>query len=177
MKGVQTMYYANEKDYGRNGRNFEVAFRSLLIGVEGACNPQGVADILVKRGVTLECKTGCGWLISPTYASKEEASEILAEGGFKMKRAMFVAYLPEFNGENAEDALILTQSKFMAIFAKYGKLRVKQSSSNGMWGITIQSYIPTEKFKASKKVYQAILIELFDNGEYYDTFAERMGLI
>lgn len=168
------MVYTNERDDGKNGRNFEVEFRLLLTGEEGASNPQGVADILVKRGVVLECKTGCGWIVYPTYRTKEEA-EALIESGFKMKKAMFVAYLPKFDGTNAADALVLTQAKFLAVFGKYRKLRVKKSS-DGLWGIAIQSYIPTPTFKASAKVYESILADLFDNGEYYDTFAERMGL-
>lgn len=173
---TEEMLYNNPNDSGKDGRNFEPIFR-MLFGFElERCHRQGEADILVKRGVTLECKTGHAQLTAPIYASKEEATEALKSGNFRMSKAMFVAYLPKFNGSNATDALILTQKNFLAVLRKHGKLRAKRHS-NGNWCIAIQQYIPTPTFKASQKTYDAILADLFDNGEYYDTFMERMGLI
>jgi hypothetical protein len=167
--------YTNEKDNGRNGRNFEVDFRLLITEKAEACHRQGVADIVVKMGVTLECKTAQPQLTAPIYNSKEEAENAIANG-FKMSKAMFVAYLPTYNGNNAEEAIIVSQKTFIEIFRKHGKLRAKRHS-NGKWCIAIQQYIPTPTFKASQKTYDAIITDLFNNGEYYDTFMERMGLI
>ena len=169
------MMYNNKNDNGRNGRNFEVLFRELINGKIEAVHGQGKSDIAVKSGVTIECKTGAGMLTAPIYATKEEATEALESGAFRMTKAKFVAYLPTFDGTNEADAFILTQANFIKVFRDNGKLRVKQASSGG-WAITIQNYIPTPTFKASVKTYEKILADLFDNGEFYDIFLERMGL-
>lgn len=171
------MKYTNTNDNGMNGRNFEVDLRMVLTGIDQRMHPGKVADIFVKRGVTLECKTGCGWLVSPKWDTKEEAEAVLLAGQWKMQKAMFVAYLPTYGEwDSPEDAFILTQKKFVEIFVRHGKVRVKQSSANGKWGLTIQSYIPTEKFKASRKVYEAIIADLMDGSETVEDFKNRMGL-
>ena len=135
--------YTNTADCGRFGRNFEVDLRAYLKGIFERCHPMGTTDITVKRGVTLECKTGCGWLVNPWTTDICEADDILANG-FKMKRATYIAYLPQYT-ENTDisEVRFLTQAQFLAIFSDAGKVRVKRSSK-GLYGLAIQSYIPTE---------------------------------
>ena len=172
--------YENRNDFGRDGRNYELMVRYALGMVADLSSEKmhghGKADVNVKHGVTLECKTGCGWLVSPVFDTPYEAQAVLDSGEFKMLKAMFVAYLPQYNGSNLADTRVLTQKKFLAILAKHGKLRIKKSSANGKWGITIQSYIPTPTFKASQAVYASILHDLDTEGETLEQFANRMGL-
>lgn len=166
--------YTNTHDNGKDGRNFEVVLRYALTGKEEACHGLGKTDITIGvKGVTIEAKSGAGWLVYPCYESKEEA-EALIEEGFKMSRATYVAYVPTFTGDPYE-AIVLTQAAFLAVFSKHKKIRAKKSSS-GLWGVALQSYVPTEKFKASVKTYEAILADLADNGMILEEFAEKYGL-
>lgn len=166
--------YTNTADAGRFGRNFEVDLRAYLKGIFERCHHMDATDISVKRGVALECKTGCGWLVNPWTDDVCEADDVLANG-FKMARATYIAYLPKYDETTSiEDVRFLTQAQFLSIFADAGKLRVKRGS-NGLYGIAIQSYIPTEKFKCSKAVYQTILNRL-DMGLTADEFVDKFGL-
>lgn len=166
--------YTNTHDAGMNGRNFEVDLRAYLKSVIERVHPMHTADVIVKRGVTLECKTGCGWLVSPFTPDIMEADALLAEG-FKMRRATYVAYLPQYT-ENTDisEVRFFTQAQFLAIFNDNKKVRVKRSSA-GLYGLAIQSYIPTEKFKCSKAVYHNIL-ERLENGLTAEEFVEKFAL-
>lgn len=166
--------YTNTADTGRFGRNFEVDLRAYLKSVIERCHPMHTTDVTVKRGVTLECKTGCGWLVSPFTADVTEADALL-EDGFKMRRATYVAYLPQYSEDtDISEVRFFTQAQFIGIFADHKKVRVKRGS-NGLYGIALQSYIPTEKFKCSKAVYQSILSRL-DDGLTAEEFAEKFAL-
>lgn len=174
--------YTNTKDTGMNGRNFEVDLRAYLYSVIGRMavdsdnrfHHMDLADLILKRGVTLEAKTGCGWLVSPFTADIREADALLANG-FKMKKATYVAYLPQYN-ENTDisEVRFFTQAQFLRIFSDNGKVRVKRSSDK-RYGLAIQTYIPTPTFRASKKVYANILAEL-DGGMTAEEFFERIGV-
>ena len=167
--------YTNLNDTGMNGRNFEVDLRAYLMHIyDGFCHHMDVTDIAVKRGVALEVKSGCGWLVSPFTTDITEADDLLLNG-FKMKRATYIAYLPQYNADtDISEVRFFTQAQFLRIFADYNKIRVKRSSS-GLYGLAIQTYIPTEKFKASKKVYAEILARL-DEGLTAEEFVEKFGL-
>lgn len=167
--------YTNTADDGRNGRNFEVDLRAYLKGIFERCHHMDVTDISVKRGVTLEVKSGCGWLVSPFTADICEADDLLADG-FKMKRATYIAYLPQYS-ENTDisEVRFFTQAQFLRIFTDFNKVRVKRSST-GLYGLAIQTYIPTEKFRASKKVYAEILARL-DEGMTAEEFVDKFGLV
>lgn len=167
--------YTNTADDGRFGRNFEVDLRAYLKGIFERCHHMDVTDISVKRGVTLEVKSGCGWLVSPFTADITEADDLLANG-FKMKRATYIAYLPQYS-ENTDisEVRFFTQAQFLRIFTDFNKVRVKRSST-GLYGLAIQTYIPTEKFRASKKVYAEILSRL-DMGMTAEEFVDRFGLV
>lgn len=165
--------YTNTADTGRFGRNFEVDMRAYLKGIIEKCHHMDESDISVKRGVTLECKTGCGWLVSPWTPDFMEVEDVIAEG-FKMRRATYIAYLPKYDGTNLADARFFTQAQFLGIFADNKKVRAKRSS-DGLYGIAIQSYIPSEKFKCSKAVYAEILNRL-DQGLTAEEFVEKFAL-
>ncbi len=167
--------YTNTADDGRFGRNFEVDLRAYLKGIFERCHHMDVTDISVKRGVTLEVKSGCGWLVSPFTDDICEADDLL-ENGFKMKRATYIAYLPQYS-ENTDisEVRFFTQAQFLRIFTDFNKVRVKRSST-GLYGLAIQTYIPTEKFRASKKVYAEILARL-DEGMTAEEFVDKFGLV
>lgn len=168
--------YTNTKDTGMNGRNFEVDLRAHLMHIyELFCHHMDKTDISVKRGVALEVKSGCGWLVSPFTSDIMEADALLQDG-FKMKRATYVAYIPQYT-ENTDisEVRFFTQAQFLRIFSDFGKVRVKRSSA-GLYGLAIQTYIPTPTFRASKKVYQAILDRL-DEGLTAEEFVEKFGLV
>lgn len=167
--------YTNTADDGRFGRNFEVDLRAYLKGIFERCHHMDATDISVKRGVTLEVKSGCGWLVSPFTADITEADDLLADG-FKMRRATYIAYLPQYS-ENTDisEVRFFTQAQFLRIFTDFNKVRVKRSST-GLYGLAIQTYIPTEKFRASKKVYAEILARL-DEGMTAEEFVDKFGLV
>lgn len=177
--------YTNTNDDGRDGRNAEIDFRVTLAQNLGrTISPDRIktmnkADFKVKTAggkvITGECKTGCGWLTKPCY-TQEQAQELL-EDLQALKKAVahssYIAYAPTAN----DDMLVLTKSCFIEICARYNILRVKKHSSGCGYGITIQSYIPTPTFKASPTRYEAILNDLFENGEYVDCWLDRLNIV
>lgn len=166
--------YTNTKDTGMNGRNFEVDLRAYLKGIFERCHHMDVTDISIKRGVTLEVKSGCGWLVSPFTSDVCEAYDLL-DNGFKMRRATYIAYLPQYSEvTDISEVRFFTQAQFLRIFSDFNKVRVKRSSA-GQYGLALQSYIPTPTFRASKKVYQAILDRL-DEGMTAEEFVDKFGL-
>ena len=171
-EGIITKYISNTADDGRFGRSFEVDFREILTGAIERCHPLGVADVSVKRGVTVETKTGCGWLVNPTFDTPEEAWHFFENTYKPMLKASHVAYLPKWTGENTRDCIILTQKKFLAVLERNKLIRAK--GNKGYFGICIQSYIPTPTFKASVSRYESFLEDLSNTGEIIEEFAERM---
>ena len=167
--------YTNTADDGRFGRNFEVDMRQYLKSVFERVHHMDKSDVSIKRGVTLECKTGCGWLVSPFTTDICEADDVL-ENGFKMRRATYVAYVPKYDESvDLSEVRILTQAQFLSIFRDAKKLRVKRSS-DGVYGIAIQSYIPTPSFKASRATYAWILEQLASTGLSAEEFVEKFAL-
>lgn len=180
-----TKIYKNANDDGREGRNSELTFRiSLAEHLGKFINPYCIksaykADFKVKTAggkvITGECKTGCGWLTKPNYT--QEQAQALLQDLQALKKAVdhssYIAYAPT----SADDMLIMPKSRFIEICAKHNILRIKKHSSGCGYGVTIQSYIPTPTFHASKNRYEAILSDLFDNGEYIDCWVERLHII
>ena len=166
--------YTNILDDGLHGRNLEVDLRDYIASKYESCHGQNITDIVAKRGVALECKQGCGWLVSPSM-DYMEAFDLL-EQGFKMKKAHYVAYMPKYTSDGDISALrFLTQKQFLDIFTKYNKVRVKKSSA-GKYGLAIQSYIPSKSFRASKATFLAIVTDLLETGLTVDQFMSKMGL-
>lgn len=178
MKKLNTM------NDGYNGIQTEVATRKAVAEYVGTAIVAGSrksarhADLKVKTAsnaiLTIEVKTGCGWLVNPTL-EQAQAVELL-EDLQALKKAIahskYFAYAPTAQDE----VLIMPKGKFVDILAQYGILRAKKGS-NGAYGVAIQSYIPTPTFRASKERYRAILDTLFDNGEYIDCFLDRVNAI
>lgn len=169
-------YYSPSISDGAAGADYETVVRYCMTGIISRVHKAGIADIAVKSGVTVECKTGCGWLTAPDWSDEDRALEALYSGQWRMSRASHVCYLPRYNGpESVADAIVLRQADFIRIFSEAGKIRVKKHSAGG-WGIAIQSYIPTPTFKASPRKFQSIIDAMMDAGEYIDTFCARMGV-
>ena len=165
-------------DSGAMGKRADVLVRRLITGKIERCHPAGIADCVVKSGVSVEIKTGAGELGQYGYDTKEEAEEAMAEGRF-LEHCTHVAYLAKFNGTNIEDTIVLPRRRFIKLLDKYGLIRVKHSS-DGLWRVTIQNYLPTPKFHASKERAALFFDDLEINGLYLDCFCEKMlnrGLI
>lgn len=173
MDNIGTLY-SKSISTGRNGDNTENCVQWSVNGTLSRRRPEGCTDVVVKAGVTLEVKTGCGWLVNPWTDSKDEAQEAI-DNGLKMRRAAFVAYLPRYEGpESLYEMTVNTQRNFLEILARYNLIRVKKGS-NGLYGVAIQSYIPSPSFKASVTRYNAVLDGLSAAGETLDDFIRRVA--
>jgi hypothetical protein len=177
LESIRERYLQNLEDSGHFGRCFEVDMRHELINTVERVHPLGVADVTIKAGVTLECKTACGWIVNPQFDTPEEAKAYIEEKTRPMKKAMFVAYLPQYNGENLEDARILSQTSFLNMLKEAGLLRAKKGSSknNPQYGIAIQSYLPTKSFHPSMKTLAFVEGYLMEHGETVEEYVERMS--
>ncbi len=181
--------YMNSSSTGGAGMAFEVALREMLKGVSERCHGARETDISVKTGVALECKSGCGWLLEPGrhgvgYDSRAEAEMVLAEklnalhsgalnGWQVMPRALHVAYAETFDGVSLDNVRIMSQHRFLTLLDAYNLIRIKQSRSSGRWGFAIQSYIPTPKFRASRKRYEAFAADRERYGMTITEYVER----
>lgn len=150
---LMTKYLSNQNYSGRSGSALEVMLRAFLTGKVAAMSRAGLSDIAFKRGVTIEAKSGAGFLVNPTFDSKEDALAFFTEAYAPMSKAMFVAYCPKFYG-TLDNVRILTQKTFLGILSQHNLIRAKQS--RGLWGIAIQNWIPTKSFKPSLKKVEAV---------------------
>lgn len=168
-------YFRNPADTGSKGKAFESLVRNELRNELSMCRPAGKTDIVVKRGIALESKTGCGWIVSPIlsegigYATQADAQAAIDSMNFHVCRATHFVYSCDGTLENAR---VFSQKQFLSIWAEHGKLRTKYHRDSGLWGITIQTWIPTETWKGSKKVYASILSSLSE-GLTLAEYAER----
>ena len=170
--------YAEELDpMGNPARQVECFLRYRLTGKVEYVHPQGVADVVIKSGVTLEVKTGHGWAIEPNFRTLEDLEDFLDERKNPMIKASHVAYLSHraVSGTDCDDCLFFTAGQFLAILGKYGKLVAKES--RGMWGIAMKPWI-TEGYaqKSSPKVEAQIREDLEEIGLILEEFAEKHGL-
>ena len=165
-----TYKYLSNKGYsGARGSVLEIMLRAFLTGKVAAMSRAGLCDIAFKRGVTIEAKSGAGYLVNPTFDSKEDALAFFEEAYQPMSKAMFVAYCPKFTG-TLEDVRIHTQKTFLGILNQYNLIRPKKS--RGLWGIAIQNWIPTKSFKPSLKKVEAVKAAL-DSGMTVAEFKAR----
>lgn len=164
--------YSAITDCGKDGKRADVAVRYAVTGKIERCHSAGDVDCVVKRGVTVEIKTGCGELEPFGYDTKEEAIEAMEAGRFLLG-CTHVAYLPRFTGDNVDSVLVLPRKRFISLLQKYNLIRVKQATC-GTWKVTIQSYLPTPTFHASKDRAVMFLEDLETYGLYLDCFCEKM---
>ena len=162
-------YLSNQNYSGRKGSALEVMLRAFLTGKVAPMSRAGLCDIAFKRGVTIEAKTGAGYLMNPTFDTKEDAIAFFEEAYQPMSKAMFVAYCPKFDG-TLNDVRILTQKTFLGILSQHNLIRPKKS--RGLWGIAIQNWIPTKSFKPSLKKVEAVKAAL-DSGMTVAEFKAR----
>lgn len=159
-------------DAGAMGKRADVLVRKAITAKIERAHPAGVADCKVKRGVSVEIKTGAGELDPYGYDTKEEAMEAMEQGKY-LPGCSHVAYLAKFDGSNLEDFIVIPKKRFIKILLKYNLVRVKRAS-NGTWKITIQNFLPTENFHPSKEKAGCFFEDLEINGLYIDIFCEQM---
>lgn len=165
---------------GGGARRFECLSNYLWTGKLERAKPLGAADIVVKRGVTLECKSGHGWLIEPRFCSREELDSWIEERSNPMVRASHVMYLPTralgvFN--EVYDARILTAKAFWNIFQSFGKTCPKEN--RGYWGVAMKPWLRREDgytVSNSKKTYDLIHAQIEAEGVTVWEFAETLGI-
>lgn len=150
---LMTKYLSNQNYSGRKGSAQEVMLRAFLTGEVAPMSRAGLSDIVFKRGVTIDSKTGAGFLVNPMFDTKEDAWAFFEQAYMPMEKAMFVAYSPKFIG-TLDTVRILTQKKFLSILSQFNLIRVKPS--RGLWGIAIQNWLPTKSFKPSLKKVEAV---------------------
>lgn len=178
LEKIRLEYPATDDPMGNPPRQVEVFLRYRLTGKVERVHPLGVADVVVKKGVTLEVKTGHGWLIEPSFESLEDLEAFLDERKNPMIKASHIAYLPHraMDGADCEDCLFFTAGQLLSILGSFGKLTLKES--RGFWGIAMRPWI-TEGYaqKSSPKVEKQIRERLNDTGLILEEFAEKYGLV
>lgn len=156
---------------GTQGRIFEIKFRNYLLGEIERVHPQGVADAVVKSGVTLEIGQGCKALTSAVFANTDEALDYWYNSYKPMHKASHVAYSPTGNTEDKfPDTRIYSQAQFIAILEECRLIRAKKNGKDGMYKIAIQSF----KFKGSDKKEKQFKEALQAKGETPQQFIARM---
>ena len=168
-------FYASKHDFdGKHGAMAEVAIRERLTGKIAKMSPNNSTDVVVKSGVTVEVKTGQGWLIPPTFETEAEAWEHYHGKAtrYKMARASHVVYIPVVTEKAIASARVIKQADFMRLLKCLNLVRVKKS--RGLYGIAIQQYLPTEKFKPSKERVAVMRVMLEILGESQVDFVKRM---
>ena len=170
LQDVLDRYINNICGYG--GISGEIIGRKALTEKIDRLHPAGYSDCIVKRGVSVEFKTGAGELDPYGYDTKEEAQEAMENDDF-LHGCTHVAYLAKFDGTNVEDFIVLSRRRFIKVLKEFGLVRVKHAS-NGSWKVTIQNYLPTPNFHPSLTRAACFFEALEENGYYLDIFAERM---
>lgn len=162
---------------GGGARQVECFGRYRLTGVIERVHPLGVADVTIKGGMTLEVKTGHGWLIEPMFETLEELNAYLDERRNILLRASHIAYLPHraICGEDFDDCLFFPAMQLVKILGQFGKLACKQDRDR--WGVAIKPWI-TEGYaqKSSAKNEAEIREALEDVGLILEEFAEKHGI-
>ena len=168
-------YYASKDDFdGKDGAIAEVAIRERLTGQVKGLASNKMADIVIKSGVTVEVKTGQGWIVPPQFESEGEAWAFYHGKAtrYKMARASHVVYIPVVTDKAIASARIIKQADFMRLLECLNLVRVKKS--RGLYGIAIQQYLPTEKFKPSRERVAVMRVMLEILGESQADFVKRM---
>ena len=162
---------------GGGARQVECFGRYRLTGIIERVHPLGVADVTIKGGMTLEVKTGHGWLIEPMFETLEELNAYLDERRNILLRASHIAYLPHRAtcGEDFDDCLFFPAMQLVKILGQFGKLACKQDRER--WGVVIKPWI-TEGYaqKSSAKNEAEIREALEDAGLILEEFADKHGL-
>lgn len=169
-------YYGTIDNHdGVKGSQFEVMLRDALKGIADYQAPQGVADIVYKQGVTIECKTGAGRLINTGYETPEKALAAFwgdfKKSGRPMKKASHVAYIPNFTG-NIDDVYILYQPYFIRLLRVLELIRTKQYDDGHK--VTIQNYLPTKNFNPSIERIAVMKMGLENLGKSLPEFIKHM---
>lgn len=158
-------------------RQVECFGRYRLTGVIERVHPLGVADVTLKSGMTLEVKTGHGWLIEPMFETMESLNAYLDERRNILLRASHIAYLPHRAraGEDFDDCLFFTAMQLVKILGQFDKLACKQDRDR--WGVAIKPWITEGYAQKSSAKNEALIREaLEDAGLILEEFAAKHGL-
>lgn len=162
---------------GGGARQVECFGRYRTTGIIERVHPLGVADVTIKGGMTLEIKTGHGWLIEPMFETLESLNAYLDERRNILLRASHIAYLPHraTKGEDFDDCLFFPAMQLVKILGEFDKLACKQDRDR--WGVAIKPWI-TEGYaqKSSAKQEAKIREALEDAGLILEEFAEKHGI-
>ena len=177
LSDLRTTYTPEKDPKAYGARLVEGYARFRIEGKIEYTRPLGYPDIVVKKGVTCEVKTGHGWLIEPSFRSIDDLAIYLEERSNPLFNASHIAYLPHraMRGEDCNDLLFFTAHRLLTILGKYGKLELKEN--RGLWGVAMKPWI-TEGYaqNSSKKVEAKILAELEASGLIIEEFAEKMNI-
>ena len=177
LEDIRAEYPVEADPMGNASRQVECFMRYRLTGKIERVHPLGVADVIVKKGVTLEIKTGHGWLIEPSFESLEDLESFIDDRKNPLIKASHIAYLPHRakDGTDCDDCLFFTAGQLMMILGSFGKLILKES--RGFWGIAMKPWI-TEGYvqKSSSKVERQIREQLEEQGLMLEEFAEKHGI-
>lgn len=164
----------NPNDKGAMGKAYDSLGRYAFTQKLEYCHHAGMYDCLVKSGVVIEWKNGCGSLDGFGYDTKEEAELAMIERRY-LPNCTHIAYIPKFNGENMDETIITPRLRFIKILEQFKLVRVRRET-DGKWRVAIQSYIPSPTFKASPERMAAFIEALEENGLYIDLFAEKFDI-
>lgn len=170
--------YLPEKDpKGNPARLVECYGRRRIQGIWEYVHPMDKPDIVVKQGVTLEVKTGHGWLIEPSFKTQEALANYLDERRNPLIKASHIAYLPyrAVQGTDFDDCLFFTAGQLLTILGKREKLELKEC--RGYWGIAMKPWIACGYAqKSSAKGDAEIRAELNEVGLILEEFADKFNL-
>lgn len=162
----------NPENCGYMGRTADILVRKIITGKLERVHGANESDCKVKRGVSVEIKTGAGELDPFGYDTKEEAEEAMESDEF-LNGCTHVAYLAKFTGDNIEDFIVVPKKRFIKILREFNLIRVKKAT-NGQWKVTIQNFLPTPNFHPSLERVGCFFEALEENGLYIDLFCEKM---
>ena len=169
--------YANHKDNGKAGKNFEVAVRMFITPktTVTTCKSLGKVDHFIKlagKRVNIEVKSGAGTLDYADHSDAKNAgipaSDFIAS---LMPKTDFIIYTPEYDGdaENVgENAWVFTRQDFINFLQGYAGM-VRYTNKQGAEVINIQS------FKNSKVKNDYVWNGVLDQPSLADWLTEVRG--
>lgn len=170
---------------GARGCVFECTVRHAINGTWEHVHTLDETDVTVKRGVTLECKSGAGDLTSARWSSREEAAEVWGSSKRPMRKASHVCYVAKVNVENPaeilETARVFTQNEFIQILEDSKMLRFRKDGEKYCAAIqTVSESTAKSPFlkngqprkETAPNMFRRLILE---RGEKLEDFVDRMS--
>ena len=169
---------------GAKGCIFECVVRHAVNGIWEHVHVMDETDVTIKRGVTLECKSGAGDLTSARWSSREQAAEVWESSKRPMRKASQVCYTVKVNVENPaemlETARVFTQNEFIQILEESKMLRFRKDGEKFCAAIqTVSESTAKSQFlkngqprkETAPNKFRRLILE---RGETLESFIERM---